>query len=254
MKKRLVLASVVMGLALAAMQLKAGEKTIIAVASNFLKPAQQLARAYEEASGYKIEISAGSTGKLYAQIINGAPYAAFLAANAREPQRLEQEARIVAGTRFTYALGKLLLWSRDSELLKHQPEAVLREGRFQTIAIANPKTAPYGAAGEQVLQKLNPQRIGGWRLIRAENVGQAYQYTYTGAAELGFIAWSQLLTSSDPQMGSYWLVPEHLYNPIEQQAVLLKAGEGNPAATGFLEFLRSTTGKEMIRSFGYGVE
>lgn len=250
-KLHILIAYLAIGLSLTAMQLRAADTVVIAVASNFLKPAQELAKAYEAKTGRSIQISAGSTGKLYAQIINGAPYAAFLAANAREPERLEKEGRIIPGTRFTYALGKLVLWSRDESLLKGNVEGLLSEGKFSSIALANPATAPYGAAGEQVLKHYNPQLQGGFRLIRAENVGQAYQYTYTGAATLGFIAWSQLLTSADPEMGSYWLVPQTLYDPIRQQAVLLK---DDAVARGFLAFLQSAEGHKMIQQYGYGIE
>lgn len=255
MKLRLSLSVLLfVGLSVAFASPREQQSTLIAVASNFLKPAQQLALAYEQQSGQQVRISAGSTGKLYAQIVNGAPYSIFLAANAREPQRLEQEGRVLADSRFTYALGKLVLWSREPELLKAEPQALLHSGEFRSIALANPKTAPYGAAGEQVLNQLNPQHLGGWRLIRAENVGQAYQYTYTGAAQLGFIAWSQLLTSADPQLGSYWLVPQALYQPIRQQAVLLKSAADDAVARGFLQFLQSPVGQQMIRDYGYGIE
>ena len=226
--------------------------SLIAVASNILLPVKHLAQVYGEKTGHEIRISSGSTGKLYAQIIHGAPFAAFLAANSREPERLEKEGRIVDGSRFTYAFGKLVLWSSDAKLLADEPQKVVRSGGFSSVALANPQTAPYGEAGMQVLDALKPTQTG-YRVIRAENVTQAFQYVATGTTQMGFIAYSQLLTSPAPDQGSHWLVPQSLYTPIQQQAVLLKAGADDAVAKGFLEFMQSAEGKRMISGFGYGV-
>ena len=234
--------------------LQATEITLIAVASNFRLPAKALVREYSTRTGHEVRISSGSTGKLYAQIINGAPYAIFLAANSREPARLEQEGKVVSGSRFTYALGKLVLWSSDAGLLVNDPQKLLQEGRFKSLALANPQTAPYGEAGMQVLDILNPGGAGHYQIIRAENVSQAFQYAATGATRMGFIAYSQLLTSREPDKGSHWLVPQHLYSPILQQAVLLKTAADNTVAKDFLQFIQSTEGQHMITTFGYGVD
>ncbi|MGD9000220.1 MAG: molybdate ABC transporter substrate-binding protein [Granulosicoccaceae bacterium] len=232
---------------------QASGTTLIAVASNFQLPAKALASEYQHRTGHEVRISSGSTGKLYAQIINGAPYAIFLAANRREPARLEQQGKVVDGSRFTYALGKLVLWSRDAGLLNHEPQQLLQEGRIKSIALANPQIAPYGEAGMQVLATFKANSPVGFRPIRAENVSQAFQYVATGATQTGFIAYSQLLTSPEPGKGSYWLVPQQLYDPIQQQAVLLKSAANNAVARDFLRFLQSAEGKALIASFGYGV-
>lgn len=229
------------------------ESTVMAVASNFLLPARELVKEYKKISGHELRISSGSTGKLYAQIVNGAPFAIFLAANSREPERLEKEDKIVKGSRFTYALGKLVLWSLDDKLLAQAPEKAVQAGKFDSLSLANPRTAPYGEAGQQVLTALHPGDSD-FRLIRAENVTQAYQYVATGVTKVGFIAYSQLLTSSDPKQGSYWLVPQKFYTPIRQQGVLLKSAANNDIAKGFLKFLQSDKGREMISRYGYGVE
>jgi molybdate transport system substrate-binding protein len=233
--------------------LQATGTTLIAVASNFHLPAKALAREYQKSTGHEVRISSGSTGKLYAQIINGAPFAILLAANSREPSRLEQEGMVVTGSRFTYALGKLVLWSVNADLLRHEPQRVLQDGQIKSIALANPQTAPYGEAGIQVLEVLTTGEPSTFRTIRAENVSQAFQYAATGVTQAGFIAHSQLLTSPEPDKGSYWLVPQQLYAPIQQQAVLLKSAANNAVARDFMRFLQSSKGKEMIASFGYGV-
>ena len=234
------------------LSLQASETILIAVASNFQLPAKTLAREYSNKTGHEVRISSGSTGKLYAQIINGAPYTIFLSANSREAARLEQEGKVVSGSRFTYALGKLVLWSIDAELLARDPQKLLQEGRFKSLALANPQTAPYGEAGMQVLNTLKPDS-GNYRIIRAENVTQAFQYAATGATQMSFIAYSQLLTSSEPGKGSHWLVPRQLYHPIQQQAVLLTTAADNVVAKDFLRFIQSAEGKQMITAFGYGM-
>lgn len=235
------------------LSLQASETILIAVASNFQLPAKALAREYSNKTGHEVRISSGSTGKLYAQIINGAPYAIFFAGNSREPSRLEQEGKAVSSSRFTYALGKLVLWSGDAKLLVQDPKKLLQEGRFKSLSLANPQTAPYGEAGMEVLDTLKPDAKN-YRIIRAENVTQSFQYAATGATEICFIAYSQLLTAPEPDKGSYWLVPKKLYHPIQQQVVLLNAGADNAVAKDFLLFIKSTKGKQMITAFGYDVE
>lgn len=224
---------------------------LIAVSSNFLATANELAAEFEAQSGHRLRISTGSTGKLYAQIIHGAPYDIFLAANAREPLRLEREGHVVKGSRFTYASGRLVLWSMDPELLKRGPEQLLGKGGFKSLTLANPHTAPYGAAGMQVLKQFNTPR--GYRLLRAENVTQAYQYVATGSSQLGFIAYSQLIAGKQQGQGSFWLVPSSYHAPIEQQAVLLKRAAGNPVARDFITFLTARSSHRLIKKYGYEV-
>ena len=226
----------------------------VAVASNFLMPAKVLAARFEESSGRELSIIAGSTGKLFAQIVNGAPYSVFLAANAAEPMRLEAEGQVVPGTRVTYATGRLVLWSVDGELLTAEAgKDLIRRGDFDRLAIANPKIAPYGAAALQTLQslKLDTKALGS-RLVRGENISQAYQFVASGNADLGFVAWSQVSNPRRSATGSHWLVPEDLHDPIEQQAVLLIRGADDADARSFLDYLRSVEALRLIRSYGYG--
>ncbi len=226
----------------------------VAVASNFLMPARALAQRFEQLSGRQVAVSTGSTGKLYAQIVNGAPYSIFLAANATEPRRLETDGRAVPGTRMTYATGRLVLWSMDEDLLKAgEGPDLIRRGDFTRLAIANPKTAPYGAAALQTMRslKLDTKALRS-RLARGENVSQAYQFIATGNADLGFIALSQVNNPERPAGGSHWLVPVDLHDPIEQQAVLLTRGADDRDARAFLDFLRSPEALEVIAAYGYG--
>lgn len=218
----------------------------VAVASNFLAPLKEIVKAYNKLSFDYITISSGSTGKLYAQIVNGAPFDVFLAANAREPQRLEQGG--FALNRFTYARGKLALWSRTPGYLSPDPEQVLKQGQYRRLAYANPKTAPYGAAAQAVIHRLGLQQQLQGKIISGENVAQTYQFVASGNAELGFLALSQVMAYKD----EYWLVPEDWYPPIEQQAVLLKRAKDNLAAKDFLQFLQSKWAQEIIHAMGYG--
>lgn len=224
----------------------------IAVASNFLMPARALAEQYRVETGQPVKISAGSTGKLYAQIVNGAPYDLFFAANAREPERLEAAGLTVPGSRFTYALGRLVLWSADGERLKDADGAAwLKRGDYARLAVANPKTAPYGAAAVQVLDALAVDRSRAGRLVVGENVSQAYQFAASGNVDAGFVALSQILTRPG---GSYWQVPADDYAPIAQQAVWLKRSADKAEARAFIDWLRSARVAAVIAGFGYGVE
>jgi len=221
----------------------------VAVAANFATAHEELARRFQARRGVEVETSLGSTGQLYAQIMNGAPYDVFLSADVARPDRLERDDRIVPGTRFTYAIGQLVLY--DSSLrLADSPELTLRERSFQHLAIANPRIAPYGAAARQVLV-----RWGLWdelqtRLVQGESVGQAFQFVESGAAELGFVALSQVIAK---RPGEYWIVPQEFYQPLRQDAGLLRTGERNSNARAFLEFLRSQEGQQIIARFGYAL-
>ncbi len=226
----------------------------IAVASNFLAPAKALVARFEESSGKAITVSAGSTGKLYAQIVNGAPYSIFLAANVSEPMRLEADGRAVAGSRFTYATGRLVLWSRKRALLTAVDGVeLIRRQDFTRLAIANPRTAPYGAAAVQAMKALGLDPTGlGPQLVRGENVSQAYQFIASGNVDAGFVALSQVGDPRRSVEGSYWLVPADLHDPIEQQAVLLAHAAADVHARAFLHYLRSPEARALIAGYGYG--
>ncbi len=226
----------------------------IAVASNFLMPARALADRFEKTSGRDVVISTGSTGKLYAQIVNGAPYSVFLAANITEPQRLEADGQAVAGSRFTYATGRLVLWSLAPALFTGGDGAeLIRRADFRRFAIANPRTAPYGIAAVQTLRALglDPGTLGP-RLVRGENVSQTYQFIASGNVDAGFVALSQVNNSDRSAEGGYWLVPADLHAPIEQQAVLLVRAAADAHAKAFLHYVQSPEARELIAAYGYG--
>ena len=222
----------------------------IAVAANFTTPIKQLKLRFTKDFGHNLIVSIGSTGQLYTQIKNGAPYQVFLAADRERPQMLVNENIAVAGSLFTYAIGQLVLWSSHAKLINTDGK-VLFTNKFQHLAIAHPKMAPYGTATKQVLQKLKLWQRLQSKIVRGNSVGKAYQFTVTGSAELGFIAFSQYVTGK--LRGSYWLVPNELYDPIQQGAVLLKQGKKQSAAQAFMQFLRSSSARKIIEQFGYVV-
>lgn len=230
----------------------AGQELHVAVASNFRHTLQVLAQRYQSQGGAAVKVSSASTGKLYAQIRQGAPYDMFLAADGRRPARLEADGLAMAGERFTYALGRLVLWSPDPALLA-DGVAALRENRIRRLAMANPETAPYGEATRQVLARLELWARYRQRAVRGENVGQAFQFAASGAADAAFVALSQLRTGPYRDRGSLWQVPPALYDPIEQQAALLTRAADKPAARQFLTFLRSPAAREILRAHGYGL-
>jgi molybdate transport system substrate-binding protein len=223
----------------------------VAVAANFALPLARIAAGFSAATGHRLKVSAGATGRFYAQIVAGAPFDVLLAADERVPERLVAEGRAVAGSVFTYATGRLVLWSGRPGFVDDRGE-VLARGRFAHLAIANPKVAPYGAAAIEVLQARGLLDALTPKLVSAESVAQTHAFVATGNAELGFVALSQVALPGRPTTGSYWLVPADLYRPIRQDAVLLKAGEGNPAAAALLVYLKSAAARDVIRSFGYG--
>lgn len=201
-------------------------------------------------TGHKALLSFGATSKFYAQIANGAPFEVLLSADDETPARLERETQSVAGSRFTYAIGKLVLWSANPNLIDARGE-ILKKGGFKHIALDNPKTVPYGAAGVQVMAKFGVADHLKPLFVQGENISQTYQFISTGVAELGFVAYSQVIKNDRIGSGSGWLVPGNLYDPIRQDAVILAKGKSNPAATALLAFLKGEKGQAVIRSFGY---
>lgn len=230
------------------------EEALVAVAANFAEAALRLERRFEESSGDSVILVTGSTGKLYAQIVNGAPFDAFLAADRLRPELLEHAGWAVAGSRFTYAVGRLTLWSSDPVRVEGDGAQVLAAGNFRALAIANPRLAPYGAAAVEVVAALGLTEQLQARLVVGENVGQAYSMVATGNAELGFVALSQVLDRNPAEAGSRWDVPTELYAPIRQDAVLLNRAVSNHAAAGFLGFLKGPEARRIMLSSGYAME
>jgi len=225
----------------------------VAVAANFTDAARDIGTMFEKESGHRAIISYGSTGKLYAQIENGAPFELFLAADSERPYRAEQQSLAVAGSRFTYAQGKLVLWSAKPGLFK-DAELYLRQAHFHRIAIANPKTAPYGLASLQLMQHLGLWEKLQGKVVRGDSIAQTFQFIATGNAEAGFVAASQVRAWQDGSAGSVWEIPQAYYAPIDQQAVLLEKGRDNPTAIAFLEFLKSDRIRAVISAYGYGLK
>ncbi len=219
----------------------------VAVASNFTEAARVIAGRFEANSNHQVILIFGSTGKHYAQIKHGAPFDAFLAADALRPKLLENERVAMPDSRFTFAIGKLALWSPKQALVDAEG-TVLEQGTFRHLAIANPKLAPYGRAAQEVLELRGQWDRLGKRIVRGQDIGQAFQFVKSGNAELGFIALSQLKRPDRPVEGSLWEVPQELYTPIEQQAVLLK---NNQTARAFLSFLRSDEALKIMEAYGY---
>lgn len=209
---------------------------------------------FENLSEHEIAISSAATGKHYAQIINGAPYDALLAADQERPRRLEESAHAVAGTRFVYAVGRLTLWSPDEGLICDDGIAVLEKQDFRALAIANPALAPYGAAARGTLQSLGLWSELEQKVVMGENVGQAFAMVATGNAELGLVALSSVMSKRNARSGSRWDVPADLHTPIRQDAVLLERGYANAAAVAFLAYLRSDEARLTIAAYGYGLE
>ncbi|TXR40590.1 molybdate ABC transporter substrate-binding protein [Ectopseudomonas mendocina] len=222
----------------------------VAVAANFTAPLQAIAPAFEKATGHKLVASFGATGQFYAQIKNGAPFDVLLAADDTTPVRLEREGASVPGSRFTYAIGSLVLWSADAAYLDGT-DAALQAGQFRHLSIANPKAAPYGLAAMQVLDKLGLSEAVKAKLVEGQNITQAHQFVSTGNAELGFVALSQVYKDGQVSSGSAWIVPDTMYDPIKQDAVMLKQGANNPAAAALVEYLKGPEAARVIESFGY---
>ncbi|MCX7175922.1 MAG: molybdate ABC transporter substrate-binding protein [Proteobacteria bacterium] len=221
----------------------------VAVAANFTAPLQKIAPEFEKDTGHKIVAAYGSTGKFYAQIKNGAPFEVLLAADDETPTRLVKEGSAVAGSQFTYAIGKLVLWSAKPALVDGAGD-ILKKGGFDHIALANPKLAPYGAAAVEAMKALGVYDALQPKLVMAENIAQAHQFISSGNAVLGFVALSQVL-KDEKMEGSAWLVSANLYSPIRQDAVILEKGKGKPAAAALLNYLKGDKAKAVVKSFGY---
>jgi molybdate transport system substrate-binding protein len=224
----------------------------VAVAANFADPIKAIAAVLEKTTGHTLLITLGSTGKLYAQIKNGAPFDMLLAADTRTPEKLEKESLAPTGSRFTYATGKLVLWSVDATRIDAKGE-VIKSTNLHKVAYANPQVAPYGAAAVQVMDKLGLAAALAPKLVQGESIGQTFSFVATGNADVGFVALSQVLEGGKLKSGSMWLIPQTLYTPIQQDAVLLQRGSHNEAAQALVKLLKSPHIKDLIRSYGYAL-
>lgn len=224
----------------------------VAVAANFAGPIKAIAALLEKTTGHQLKITLGASGKLYAQIKNGAPFDVLLAANTEVPATLEKDGLTQTGSRFTYAVGKLVLWSTDATLVDAKGD-VLRKNTFRKLAYASPKVAPYGAAAVQVMENLGLQATLAPKLVQGESIGQTYSFVVTGNAELGFVALSQVLAGGQLQSGSIWHIPQKLYQPIQQDAVILRRGLNKPGAQALMTLLKSQTAKDLILDHGYAL-
>lgn len=222
----------------------------VAVAANFTAPMKQIAEGFEKATGHKTLLSFGATGKFYAQITNGAPFQVFLAADSATPARLEKEGLAVQGSRFTYATGKLVLWSAKDDLVDAQGD-VLKKGGFKHLAIAAPKLAPYGAAAVETMTKMGLADTLAPLLVQGESIGQTYSFVASGNADLGFVALSQVYENGKIKSGSAWIVPAGMHSPILQDVVLLSQAKDNAAAIALMQYLKTDAAKAVISSYGY---
>lgn len=222
----------------------------VAVAANFSAPLKAIGEQFARDTGHQLVISSGATGQLYTQIRNGAPFAVFLSADDSTPAKLESEGAAVKGSRFTYAIGTLALWSPRTGYVDSEG-AVLKQNAFTHLAVANPKTAPYGLAATQVLAKLGLTEAVATKRVEGQNITQTYQFVATGNAELGFVALSQIYQDGKVKEGSAWIVPAGLYEPIRQDAVLLDKGQDQPAAEALLAYLKGPQAAAVLKAYGY---
>lgn len=235
----------------AAVQAAPAAPVQVAVASNLAAPMRKIAAGFEAATGHQALVALGSTGKFHAQIRNGAPFEVLLAADDATPAKLEQEGHAVRGTRFTYAVGKLVLWSAQDGVVDAEG-AVLRRPPRGKLALADPRVAPYGAAAIETLTRLGVLAAWQPRLVQGENIGQAYQFVATGNAPLGFVALAQVMADGRIGRGSGWIVPDGLHAQLKQDAVLLRPGAASAAARALLDYLRSDAARAVLRGYGYG--
>ncbi len=230
--------------------LACADEVQVAVAANFTAPMQKIAADFEKDTGHKAQLAFGATGKFYAQIKNGAPFEILLSADDTTPEKLEKEGAGVANSRFTYAIGTLVLWSPKAGFVDDKGE-VLSKGDFKHLSIANPKLAPYGQAAIEALTALKLLDAVQPKFVQGENIAQTHQFVATGNAELGFVALSQVMKDGKIAEGSGWIVPSSLHQPIRQDAVLLENGKGKPAALALMTYLRGDKAKAVIKSYGY---
>lgn len=222
----------------------------VAVAANFTAPMQKIALEFERDTAHKLRLTFGASGKFFTQIANGAPFEVFLSADDETPARLEKVGHAVAGSRFTYAIGRLALWSARPDKVDAKGD-VLQKNDVRHLAIANPKTAPYGTAAIEVLQNMTLLSALQSKFVQGENIAQTYQFVASGNAEIGFVALSQIWQDGRINQGSAWIVPSDRHQPIRQDAVLLNRGRDKPAATALLAYLRGEKAKAIIKSCGY---
>ena len=225
----------------------------VAVAANFMAPMKRIAQDFERDTGHKLTLAFGATGQFYAQIRHGAPFAVLLSADDETPLKLEKEGLGVPGSRLTYAIGKLVLWSKKPGFVDAQGE-VLRQGGFEKIAVANPKLSPYGAAALQVLDKMGLRERIAAKMVQGSNITQTFQFASSENAQLGFIALSQVFDNGKLKQGSAWLVPSAMHAPLQQDALLLNPGKDNAAALALLKYLQGDQAKAVIRAFGYELQ
>ncbi len=230
------------------------EEVRVAVATNFQTTLKAIAADFERDTGHTTLVSSGSSGKFYAQIQHGAPFDVFFSADVERPKLLEEAGLAVSGSRFTYAIGRLTLWSSNANMLKHDGPTVLSNGQYTHVAIANPKTAPYGAAAEQTLRNLGLWNDVKERIVQGENIGQTFHFVFSENAQLGFVARAQSIDPKIKGIGSRWDVPADLHKPLRQQAVLLLHGQENEAAKAFLRYVQSAKARSIIARFGYELE
>ncbi len=248
MRIRALIGAFCLLLSLSATRADAGQ-THVAVAANFIEPAREIAALFQKKTGHEAILISGASGAFFSQITHGAPFEVFLSADAERPRLAEEQGFAVPGSRFTYAIGKLVLWSRVIDVANG--EAALKAGRFRRLSIANPVAAPYGAAAVETMKALGVLDALQPKIVRGSSIAQAFQFIDTRNAELGFVALAQLYGNTE---GTRWLVPEKLHMPILQDAVLLKNGANDDAAKAFLEFLKGTEAHAIIERFGYGLE
>ncbi len=226
------------------------EGAMVAVAANFSAPMQQIAALFQKETGHQIKLSFGASGGIYAQIKNGAPFDLFLSADQLTPQKLEAEGLGVPNSRFTYATGQLVLWSKQEGLVDAKGH-VLQNKSIQRIALANPKLAPYGAAAIETMTNLGLLKELQSKLVQGDNIAQTYQFVSTQNAQIGFVALSQVFANGKITSGSAWIVPGNLHQPIQQDVILLRKGQDNKAATALLLYLKGEQAKKIMKSFGY---
>jgi len=230
--------------------LSAAAEVSVAVAANFTAPMKRIAEEFEKETGHKAVLSYGATGRFYAQITNGAPFHVFLSADDETPAKLEKVGAAVPGSSFTYATGRLVLWSAKLGLVDEKA-AVLLRNEFKYLAIAAPKLAPYGAAAMEAMTKIGMLSLLQAKLVTGESIGQTFSMIASGNAELGFVAMSQVYEDNKLKRGSAWVVPAHLHSPLKQDAVLLARGKNNPAALQLMTFMKSGQARAILNSFGY---